>query len=179
MRLGELIRWDDSRFLELAEAKGNGRILHALLHPRVAPVAWFRIAHWLHAKGWRRLASCICLLVLVVSGAEFPARAIIGHSFVLPHPNGVVIGSAEIGNRVTLFQHVTLGSRRLDGRYDLSLRPRLGHDVIVGAGATVLGPIGIGDGAVIAANSLVLLDVPPGGHAIGVPAKVSPERSST
>ena len=95
------------------------------------------------------------------------------------HPNGVVIGSAEIGNRVTLFQHVTLGSRRLDGRYDLSLRPRLGHDVIVGAGATVLGPIGIGDGAVIAANSLVLLDVPPGGHAIGVPAKVSPERSST
>lgn len=179
MRLGELIRLDDSRFLELADAKGKGRIRHALFHPRVAPVAWFRIAHWLHAKGWRRLASFICLLVLVISGAEFPARAIIGHSFVLPHPNGVVIGSTEIGNRVTLFQHVTLGARRFDGRYDLSLRPKLGNDVIVGASATVLGPIRIGDGAIIAANSLVLADVPPGGHAIGVPAVISGERSST
>lgn len=179
MRLSELIRLDDSRFLELADAKGNGCIRHALFHPRVAPVAWFRIAHRLHENGWPRLASLICLLVLWIHGAEFPARAVIGHSFVLPHPNGVVIGSAEIGDRVTLFQHVTLGARRFDGRYNLSLRPRLGNDVIVGASATILGPISIGDGAVIAANSLVLADVPPGGHAIGVPAKIAPERRAT
>ena len=179
MRLRELIRLDDSRFLELADTKDKGRIRHALFHPRVAPVAWFRIAHWLHEKGWQRLASLICLLVLLIYGAEFPARAVIGHSFVLPHPNGVVIGSAEIGDRVTLFQHVTLGARRFDGRYDLSLRPRLGNDVIVGACASILGPVSIGAGAVIAANSLVLADVPQGGHAIGVPATISPERSAT
>ncbi len=179
MGLCELIRLDDGRFLELAEVNGKGRVRHAMLHPRVAPVAWFRIAHSLHEKGWRRLASFICLLILLVFGAEFPARASIGHSFVLPHPNGVVIGSAEIGDRVTLFQHVTLGARRFEGKYDLSLRPRLGNDVTVGASATILGPISIGDGAVIAANSLVLADVPQGCHAIGVPAIIKSGKAAT
>ena len=89
---------------------------------------------------------------------------------MLPHPGGLVLGSASIGDDVTIFQNVTLGARHFDGDYNLSLRPVLHARVTVGAGAAILGPVTIGEGATVAANSLVLTDVPSGYTAMGVPA---------
>src|SRR3546814_3332402 len=77
-------------------------------------------------------------------------------------PGGLVLGSASIGDNVTIFQNVTLGARHFDGGYNLSRRPVLHARVTVGAGAVILGPVTIGEGATVAANSLVLADVPPG-----------------
>src|SRR3546814_14708052 len=89
-------------------------------------------------------------------------------------PGGLVLGSASIGDNVTIFQNVTLGARHFDGGYNLSRRPVLHARVTVGAGAVILGPVTIGEGATVAANSLVLADVPPGYTAMGVPAATSP-----
>ncbi|MGL5011002.1 MAG: serine O-acetyltransferase, partial [Paracoccaceae bacterium] len=96
----------------------------------------------------------------------------IGPGFVLPHPGGIVLGSARIGRNVTVFQNVTLGARDFDGAYDLAKRPVLEDGCLVGAGAVVLGPIRVGRGATVAANSLALRDVPDGATAIGVPAAI-------
>lgn len=171
MHLRETLRADDARFRELAGQASHGTILHAFLHPRVAPVTWLRIAAKLHALGFGPLATLVSLLVKLIFKVEVPARAEIGPGFVLPHPMGVIIGSARIGRNVTIFQNVTLGARCFDGTYDLTTRPVIEDDVIVGAGAVVLGPVTVGANATVAANSLVITDVPPGATVLGVPAQ--------
>lgn len=174
MTMKNLICADYQQFMNLASQPTKKiSVMRALLHPRVAPVAWFRVANFCYSNGYHTFARIICQFIQLMFGAEIPPRAIIGPGLVLPHPRGVVIGSAEIGERVTLFQNVTLGARKLDGQYDLAIRPRLKNDVVVGTGATVLGSITIGEGATVAANSLVLIDVPAGCTAIGVPAKIN------
>src|SRR3546814_7890766 len=104
----------------------------------------------------------------LVTGVQTCALPIFGRGLVLPHPGGLVLGSASIGDNVTIFQNVTLGARHFDGGYNLSRRPVLHARVTVGAGAVILGPVTIGEGATVAANSLVLADVPPGYTAMGV-----------
>ena len=85
---------------------------------------------------------------------------------MLPHPNGVVIApDANIGINCIIFQQVTIGTA--DGGY-----PTIGNNVLIGAGAKILGPVKIGDGAKIGANAVVLRDVPAGCAAAGVPARV-------
>lgn len=172
-----LICADYARFSDLARGgagSGRGSVWLVFLHPRVAPVAWFRLANWLHRRRWRRLGALVSLFVQVTFRVEIPARAEIGPGLVLPHPMGIVLGSARIGARATIFQNVTLGARCFDGAYDLSTRPILEDDVTIGTGAVVLGPVRVGAGASVAANSLVLEDVPPGGTAVGVPAQIRP-----
>lgn len=103
----------------------------------------------------------------VVSGADIPTNASIGGGFVLLHPNGVVIHSrAIIGPNCLIFQQVTLGTDRRGGV------PVIGGHVDIGAGAKLIGGIRVGDHAQIGANAVVLCDVPEGGVAVGVPAKV-------
>lgn len=158
--LGALIRADHARFRELAGQPAEGRVWRAFLHPRVAPVAWFRVAQWLHGRELRPLAGLVSLFVLMVFKVEIPARAVIGPGFVLPHPMGIVIGSAAIGANVTVFQNVTLGAREFDGAYDLGKRPVIADGVIIGAGAVVLGPVRIGRGVTVRANALITRDMP-------------------
>jgi serine O-acetyltransferase len=88
----------------------------------------------------------------------------------LPHTSGTVIGAASIGTNATIFQGVTLGAKFADMSYTQTTRPVLENDVVIGAGAKVLGGVNIGDGARVAANSLVLVSVPAGATAMGVPA---------
>jgi serine O-acetyltransferase len=103
----------------------------------------------------------------IVSGAEIHLNCRIGGGLLLPHPNGIVIHpNATIGVNCILFQQVTLGTR------DGSDVPVLGNDVLVGAGAKILGRVVVGDHARIGANAVVLIDVPPGAHAAGVPAHI-------
>ena len=101
----------------------------------------------------------------VVSGADIPLGCRIGGGLLLPHPNGVVIHvDVEIGPNCLIFQQVTIGALRSGGV------PRLGGHVDVGAGAKILGAIRIGDHGLIGANAVVLIDVPAGGTAVGIPA---------
>jgi serine O-acetyltransferase len=103
----------------------------------------------------------------IVTGADIPANSQIGGGLLIPHPNGIVIHpDARIGPNCLLFQQVTVGQRGAGV-------PTLGGHVDVGAGAKVLGPIRIGDHALIGANAVVLVDVPAHCSAAGVPARVS------
>jgi serine O-acetyltransferase len=103
----------------------------------------------------------------VVSGADIPLNSRIAGGLLLPHPNGVVIHpGCEIGPNCLIFQQVTLGA-------DDRGIPRIGGHVDIGAGAKVLGGIRIGDNARIGANAVVLIDVPPGATAVGVPARIA------
>ena len=103
-----------------------------------------------------------------VAGTDIPLNAQLGGGVILPHPNGVVIHPrAVIGPNCLIFQQVTIGTRGWNRP-----APVIGAGVEIGAGAKVLGPITIGDGARIGANAVVMCDVPPGCTAVGIPARV-------
>ena len=103
-----------------------------------------------------------------VAGADIPLNAQLGGGAILPHPNGIVIHPrAVIGPNCLIFQQVTIGTRGWNRP-----APVIGAGVEIGAGAKVLGPITIGDGARIGANAVVVCDVPAGCTAVGIPARV-------
>jgi serine O-acetyltransferase len=110
---------------------------------------------------------------LMINGCDVSAQARVGGGFMMPHPTGVVIGVATIGEHVTVQQNVTLGIRHggVDEN-DPANYPVVGNNVNVSAGAVVIGHVSIGDNAMIGANAVVLQDVPAGATAVGVPARV-------
>ena len=106
----------------------------------------------------------------IVTGCDLPINSEIGGGLLMPHPNGIVIHpTCKIGPNCLIFQQVTLGSNETNTRSGV---PTLGGHVDVGAGAKILGPITIGDNAVIGANAVVLTDVPANAIAVGIPARV-------
>lgn len=110
-----------------------------------------------------------------VYGIELPYSAKVGRRVVIEHQGAIVIhGNAEIGDDSIIRQGVTLGNRTMDKPLDA---PKLGKSVNVGAGAKILGAVTIGDGAVIGANAVVLIDVPAGATAVGVPARILEAKS--
>ena len=110
-----------------------------------------------------------------VYGIELPYSAKVGRRVVIEHQGAIVIhGNAEIGDDSIIRQGVTLGNRTMDKPLDA---PKLGRSVNVGAGAKILGAVTIGDGAVIGANAVVLIDVPAGATAVGVPARILEAKS--
>jgi serine O-acetyltransferase len=126
-----------------------------------------RLAHALRAAGVPLLPRTIAYLTRAVTGIEIHPAARIGSEFFIDHGSGVVIGeTAEIGRRVTLYQGVTLGGT---GFQRGKRHPTLGDNVTVGSGAKLLGPIAVGDGAKIGANTVVVEDVPPGATVVGNP----------
>ena len=141
--------------------------LHAVLMHRVAHAAW-RNRLFLPARMISQLAR-------ILTGIEIHPGARIGRRLFIDHAMGVVIGeTAEIGDDVTLYQGVTLGGTSLVR--GTKRHPTVGNDVIIGAGAKVLGPLLIGDGARVGANAVVLSDVPAGVTVVGIPAKVAVPR---
>jgi serine O-acetyltransferase len=129
-----------------------------------------RVAHVLHKKGYKFIARAISQGAKFVTGIEIHPGATIGKGFVIDHGSGIVIGeTAEIGDNCTLYQGVTLGGT---GKDSGKRHPTLGDNVLVGAGAKVLGPVNIGNGAKIAAGAVVLKDVPEDSTAVGIPAKI-------
>jgi serine O-acetyltransferase len=139
----------------------------AALHPTVAAMLGHRIAHRFYRRHMYKAARALSLIARLASGGiEIHPGAEIGRRFFVDHGCGVVIGeTAIIGDDVTLFHQVTLGSTGWwnDAERGLGERrhPRLGDGVTVGANACVLGPIMIGDHAMIGAQALVVADVPP------------------
>lgn len=126
-----------------------------------------RLAHALREAGVPLAPRAISYLARSVTGVEIHPAARIGGGFFIDHGSGVVIGeTAEVGERVTLYQGVTLGGTGLQPG---KRHPTLGSDVTVGSGAKLLGPIAVGDGAKIGANTVVVEDVPPNATVVGNP----------
>jgi serine O-acetyltransferase len=126
-----------------------------------------RAAHALFEAGVPLLPRMISYMTRSVTGVEIHPAAQIGKEFFVDHGSGVVVGeTAVIGNCVTLYQGVTLGGT---GFQRGKRHPTLGDNVTVGSGAKLLGPIAVGDGAKIGANTVVVEDVPPGATVVGNP----------
>lgn len=120
--------------------------------------------------GWR-VALLVYRLGKAVTAADIHPRAIIDPSVRIPHPTGVVIGeTARIGLGSTVMPGVVIGSRRpMSGKRHADI----GEHVFIGAGAKILGPVKVGDGATIGANAVVLEDVPEGATVVGIPGRVT------
>lgn len=136
---------------------------------------WFhRIAHFFWKKGAKTLARIISHINRFLTGIEIHPGAEIGRRFFIDHGMGVVIGeTAEIGDDVLMYQGVVLGGTSLKKE---KRHPTIGNNVVIGAGAILLGPIKVGDGAKIGAGSVVIKDIPEGTTAVGVPARVVEKR---
>jgi serine O-acetyltransferase len=133
-----------------------------------------RLMHALWEAGFRLPARLGSQFVRFLTGVEIHPGATIGRRFFIDHGMGVVIGeTAEVGDDVTLYQGVTLGGVSLDPG---KRHPTLGNGVIVGAGAAVLGPFTVGDGARIGSNAVVVKEVPAGVTVTGIPARPSGPR---
>ena len=147
-------------------------LLVACANPRMAPVVLLRLAEYFlrHRLGF--LAKLCSMLNVLFFGIEVSPLVEIGGGLFLPHTVGTVIGAARIGDNCTILQGVTLGTREPDMGFTVSERPVIGNDVLIGAGAKVIGPITIGDHAKIGANAVVLQDVPAYAVAVGVPATI-------
>lgn len=140
------------------------------LYPSFKAVRSYRRAHWFYEHGHFFIARWISQSCRNRTGIEIHPGAKIGKGLFIDHGAGVVIGeTTEIGDYCTLYQNVTLGGT---GKDTGKRHPTLGNNVLVGAGARVLGPMKIGDNSKIAANAVVLEEVPPNCTAVGVPARV-------
>lgn len=140
------------------------------LYPSFKAVRAYRRAHWWYTHGHYFIARWISQRSRNKTGIEIHPGAQIGKGLFIDHGAGVVIGETTIiGDNCTLYQNVTLGGT---GKDVGKRHPTLGNNVLVGAGARVLGPFKIGDNSKIAANAVVLEEVPPNCTAVGVPAKV-------
>lgn len=133
-------------------------------------LVYHRIAHKLYKWNFQFFARLISQFSRFITGIEIHPAAIIGRGLFIDHGMGVVIGeTTEIGDYVTIYQGVTLGGT---GKETGKRHPTIGNNVLIGAGAKVLGPFNVGEGAKIAANAVVLEEVPPHGTAVGVPARI-------
>ena len=146
-----------------------------LTSPGVHALAWHRVAHWLWRWEWFLLGRMVSSLARFITGVEIHPGAVMGRRVVIDHGMGVVIGeTAIVGDDCLIYHGATLGGNEQVSRDEVSGRrhPILGNGVLVGTGATILGPVTIGEGAKIAAMSVVLTDIPAGAVALGIPAKV-------
>ena len=139
-------------------------------YPGVHAVILYRLSHALWNARLKWLARWLSTLARWLTGIEIHPAAKIGRRFFIDHGMGVVVGeTAEIGDDCTLYHGVTLGGTTWKKG---KRHPTLGNDVVVGAGAKVLGPIIIGPGARIGSNAVVVKDVPTGATVVGIPGRV-------
>lgn len=142
----------------------------ALLYPGFHAVLFHRLAHMLYKCGLRFIPRLISQLVRFFTKIEIHPGATIGKGLLIDHGCGVVIGETTIiGDDCTIYQGVTLGGT---GKDTGKRHPTLGNNVMVGAGAKILGPFTVGDNSKIAANAVLLREVEPNSTCVGVPARV-------
>lgn len=154
----------------------NSKFQAFLLSSGLHAVIAYRICHWLWRKNWRLTARFLSQIVRFLTGIEIHPGARIGSGFFIDHGMGVVIGeTSEVGKNVTLYHGVTLGGTTVfdaNGKQLQKRHPTLLDNVVVGAGAKVLGPITIGNNVKIGANAVVLKDVADNQTVVGVPAHI-------
>jgi len=138
-------------------------------YPGLKAIWLHRIAHSLWTKGLKFPARYVSHINRFFTGIEIHPNARIGRRFFIDHGAGVVIGeTSEIGDDVTIYQGVVLGGVSLEKK---KRHPTVGNNVVIGAGAILLGPITIGEGVKIGANSVVLNDITPYTTVVGIPAR--------
>lgn len=141
-----------------------------LAYPGVHAVLLHRISHRLWLANWKFAARFLAAFGRWLTNVDIHPGAVIGRRFFIDHGAGVVIGeTAEVGNDVTLYHGVTLGGTTWNKE---KRHPTLGNNVLVGAGAKILGPITLGDKVRVGANSVVIKDVPPCCTVIGIPGRI-------
>ena len=144
--------------------------MEVFLYPSFRAMLHYRVAHKLYLSGHYFLARWISQRAVRKTGIEIHPGAKIGKGFFIDHGNGVIIGeTAEIGNNVTLYQGVTLGGT---GKEQGKRHPTVKDNVMISAGAKVLGSFTIGENSKIGAGSVVLEEVPPNCTVVGVPGRV-------
>lgn len=164
-RLGELLHAYQAR-----DPAARSRLEIFLLYPGVHALIFHRVSNWLWRHGLHFLARLNSQIGRHCTGIEIHPAAKIGRRLVMDHGMGIVIGeTAEIGDDCLIYHGVTLGGT---GKDHGKRHPTLGNNVMVSTGAKVLGPFKVGDGARIAANAVVLKEIPPEATAVGVPARV-------
>jgi serine O-acetyltransferase len=144
-------------------------------YPGLHALVLHRRAHWCWTHGFKWTGRFISHLGRWLTGIEIHPGAVIGERVFFDHAMGVVVGeTAEIGDGCTIYQGVTLGGTSL---YKGAKRhPTLGKDVVVSAGAKILGGFAVGDGAKIGSNAVVIKPVPAGATAVGIPARIIPSK---
>tara|TARA_B100001989_G_C24466471_1_gene426880 strand:- start:422 stop:997 length:576 start_codon:yes stop_codon:yes gene_type:complete len=147
-----------------------------LTYPGVKAILFYKISNFFHIAGFHLLARIISQLSRFFTGIEIHPNAKIGKNLFIDHGMGVVIGeTSEIGNDVTIYHNVTLGgiSPSIDSERQRHEKrhPTIGDNVVIGSGAQILGAIKIGNNSRIAANAVVVKDVPENSTMIGIPAK--------
>jgi serine O-acetyltransferase len=148
----------------------HGKFEVLMTYPGVHALIVHRCAHGLWRRGWRVSARMLSYISRIWTSIDIHPGAKIGRRFFIDHGTGVVIGeTAEIGDDVTIYHGVTLGGTSWSQG---KRHPTLGHNVVVGAGAKILGPITLGAGVKVGANSVVIRNVPPYKTVVGIPGKV-------
>ena len=141
-----------------------------LLYSGLHALWGYRFHHWLWIHGWQFPARALSQLARLITGIEIHPGAQIGRRFLIDHGMGVVIGETTIvGDDVTLYQGVTLGGT---GKESGKRHPTIGNNVVIGAGAKVLGNITVGENCRIGSGSVVLRDVPDNSTVVGVPGHI-------
>ena len=141
-----------------------------LLYPGLQALVLHRYAHFFYDRNMKFIARMVSQYSKFLTGIEIHPGATIGKGLFIDHGTGVVIGeTAIIGDNCTLYQGVTLGGT---GKDKGKRHPTLGNNVMVGCGAKVLGPFTVGDNSKIAANAVVLTEVPENSTCVGVPARI-------
>ncbi len=179
------LRADLDRYTGLVQGPiGRLRLLRAVLETQgVWAVTTYRLGRWANDEAPRALRPAakaaylgIFKLVEIAAGVSLPAHASIGPGLYIGHFGNIIVHPDTVmGERCSISQGVTIGVLG-GGRPGV---PRLGNDVYIGAGAKILGPVTIGDGAIVGANAVVLDDVPAGATAVGVPARIVKPKQAT
>jgi serine O-acetyltransferase len=167
---------EDIGCVRLRDPAARSQLETLLTYPGIHAVIWYRIAHRLWIAGWRFPARLLSWLGRFLTNVDIHPGARIGRRFFIDHGACVVIGeTAEVGDDVTLYHGVTLGGVSWSPG---KRHPTLEDRVVVGAGAKILGPITVGCGSRIGANSVVIENTPPDVTVVGIPARVvRPQRS--
>lgn len=163
------LRYDISAIKQRDPAARSGFEIF-LLYSGVHAVLWYRISHFFYRHKLYFIARTFSQWGKFFTGIEIHPGAQIGKGLLIDHGSGVVIGeTAVIGDNCTIYQGVTLGGT---GKDKGKRHPTLGNNVLVGCGAKILGPFHVGDNARIAANAVVLDEVPENSTAVGAPARI-------
>ena len=147
-----------------------------LTYPGVKAVFFHQISNFFYKAGFDLIARIISQTIRFFTGIEIHPGAKIGKNLFIDHGMGVVVGeTSEIGDNVTIYQNVTLGgsSPSIDSERQRHEKrhPTIGNDVVIGSGAQIIGPIKVGNNARIAANAVVVKDVPENATMVGIPAR--------
>ena len=159
---------EDVRAAKKFDPAAPGCIMIYFTYPGVIALRRYRRAHKLYNKGFHNLARWMSYRTRKITGIDIHPAAKIGHGVFIDHGMGLVIGeTAVVGDNCVLYHGVTLGANTFE---KVDRHPKLGNNVIVYAGAKIIGPVKIGEYTVIAANAVVVKDAPPYSKLIGVPA---------